>query len=47
VTDDHNFIDKQHRLRKLGVPGEIMTPPDTVQYLKNIYSHVMAEKDPG
>jgi hypothetical protein len=47
VTDDHNFIDKQHRLRKLGVPGEIMTPPDTVQYLKNIYPHVIAEKDPG
>ena len=36
VTDDLNFIHKQHRLNKLGVPGVIMTPSETVQHLETI-----------
>lgn len=37
VTDDRNFIDKQHRLRHQGVSVTIMTPPDTVEYIEKIY----------
>jgi hypothetical protein len=48
VTDDQNFIEKQHRLRHQSVQVTIMTPPDTVEFIEKIYlPHVMAEKDPG